>query len=58
MQSHENFLFITYEELQQVRLVYAPGTSPSPHAPGCPPTSYQALSWGNKIDGGLEMGSG
>lgn len=56
MQSHENFLFITYEELQQVRLV--PGTTPSPHAPGCQPTSYPALSWGNRTFGGLEMGSG
>lgn len=37
MQSHENFLFITYEELQQVRLVYVRPPPPSPHTPGCLP---------------------
>lgn len=58
MQSQENFLFITYEELQQVRLVSALGLPPSPCTPGCLPTSSQSMCWGNKTSEGLGRGKG
>lgn len=56
MRNRENFLFITYEELQQVGLVFPCG--PPPTLVGSLPTSYQFMSWGNKACGGLGMGSG
>lgn len=43
MRGRENFLFITYEELQQVCLVSALGPPPLPQAPGSLPTSYQSM---------------
>lgn len=51
MQNQENFLFITYEELQQVGLGSALGLPPSAHAPRPLPTSYQFMYGETKLLG-------